>query len=332
MNIAGPSPSYSGLLDSTGKMKPLRDPLREESLKICKHYLSKYLELVNRSADGSNFEILNKYQYNKLIVSLLHLWFEYNNVFSRSGYNIDTITQFGEDLIKSLTSSFTSSIDAVSVDAVSINAEKLELFKTVLSNADVGIMNLITKALKDSKDKRTLFRTQHYESPIIAKIICHFLRVYFYAYFRLLQKKMRKPADISKITDLLALLDEIITLDDNHIHIHTGVGKVWGDIGGNRTHFCDEIKIICEKLNEYGINYTTSDSVKKLCRIPVPVDVVGAPDVGSNDLGGGNRISRRRKAYKTTRRNNKHKNKKHYRRKRHTKRCKKSNRRRRSRR
>lgn len=346
MSITSPQPSYSQLSHSTGKPEPLRDELRKESLKNCKDYLSEYLELVRRSDDGKNFEIINEVRYDNLIKWLLYLWFEYNKVYSRSGYNIDTITEFGEHLITSLKSSIDAvSVDDVSVDAVSIDADKLELFKKLAiydkdlspenkSKADVGIMNLITRALKDSKDKRTqrtLFRTQYYGSPIIAEIICHFLRVYFNIYFRLLRKQMlelndvSKLADISKLTDLLIRLDKIITLDDNHscIHIHTGVGKRFD---GDRARFCKQIEIICREMDKFGIKYTYSKSVVKLCN----TSEVEMKDLSPTTAGG--RSSRRRKAYKTTRRNNKHKNKKNYRRKRHTKRCKKSNRRRRSRR
>ena len=363
MNIAGPSPSYSGLLDSTGKMKPLRDPLREESLKICKHYLSKYLELViiiditdDQGLTSQEFKIRDITQYDKLIVSLLHLWFEYNKVYRRfrSDTTADRFKNFGNDLTMPISDN-------------TENNEKLVLFKKLAiydelsktkSKADIGIINLIIKALKDSNDndKRKLFRTQDYESTIIAKIICHILRVYFDTYFRheLFESEQKREYLLIRLyKELLIRLYEIIKLNDKHscIHIHTGVGM---NLDGDRARFCKQIQIIRRAMDNLGIAYIMSDSVEKLCdtataeaaaaeataeataeaaaaaatRPGVELEMVELLPPTTD----GGKSTRRRKAYKTTRRNNKHKNKKHYRRKRHTKRCKKSNRRRRSRR
>jgi hypothetical protein len=138
-------------------------------------------------------------------------------------------------------------------------------------------------------------------------------------------------------------LDEIIKLNDENrcIHIHTGVGMI---IDGDRARFCEEIKIICKTMDNFGITYTRSKNVVKLCNTAAEAakqrDV--ALEMEAYELpttANGGKSTRRRKAYKTTRRinkinknNNKHKNKKQYRRKRRTKRCKKSHCRRRSRR
>ena len=354
MSIIRSSPSYSPFSKGNRETEPLRDDLRDESLENCKRYLSEYLALViiiditdDQGLTSQKFEIRDITQYDKLIVSLLHLWFEYNKVYRRfrSDTTADRFNIFGNDLTMPTPDS-------------TENNEKLVLFKTlaiyddslpeIISKADIGIINLITRALKDSKmnDKRTLFRTQDYKSTIIAEIICHILRVYFDTYFR---RNPLKPKEKQK--DLLIRLYEIIKLNDKHrcIHIHTGVGM---NFDGDRERFCKQIQIICGAMVNLGIEYIKSDSVVALCfhedaKRPAAAEaaVAAAAEAAATHPGvelemvdilppttAGGKSTRRRKAYKTTRRNNKHKNKKNYRRKRHTKRCKKSHRRRRSRR
>ena len=364
MSIIRPSysPSYSPFSKGNRKTEPLRDDLRDESLKNCKRYLSEYLALViiiditdDQGLTSQEFKIRDITQYDKLIVSLLHLWFEYNKVYRRfrSDTTADRFNIFGTDLTMPTPDS-------------TENNEKLVLFKTlaiyddslpeIKSKADIGIINLITRALKDSKmnGNRTLFKTQDYESTIIAEIICHILRVYFDTYFRhelFKSEKNREDLLIRLYKELLIRLYDIIKLNDKHrcIHIHTGVGM---NLDGDRARFCKQIQIICGAMVNLGIECIKSDSVVALCfqedaKRPAAAEaaVAAAAEAAATRPGvelemeplsplttAGGKSTRRRKAYKTTRRNNKHKNKKHYRRKRHTKRCKKTNRRRRSRR
>jgi hypothetical protein len=339
MSIASLTPSYSKLSASTRKIEPLQSVKKsleaslDVSLTKCKQYLSEYLALVriiditdDKGLTSKEFKILDEDQYNNLIMSLLHLWFEYNKVFRILVYDTtaDRFNKFGNDLteLNSMNKEYNDMLVLFKKLAIYDNS-----LPTNKSKADLGIMNLITRALIHSKDNdnRTLFRTQDYQSPIIAEIICHFLRVYFDTYFRRVRFESEK-----KRLDLLIRLDEIITLNDTHscIHIHTGVGKT---LDGDRKRFCEQIKIICETMDNFGIMYTRSKSVVKLCNTATEhTDVALEMEDLLHPTTDGGRSSRRRKAYKTTRRNNKHKNKNQYRRKRRTKRCKKSNRRRRS--
>ena len=331
-------PSYGAFSTPGRPIAPLRNELEAslaDSLTECKKYLKAYLDLVN--VTDMTLDIMNAADYDRLIMSLLQLWSEYNKVFLRL-VTKPTIfktrfKKFGDDLTtadKPFDPSYNSKL---------VLFKKLAVYDDSLtekkSKADIGIMNLITTALIDSKDNRTLFQTLDYEPPIIAEIICHFLRAFFDTYFRSDKYVRSVLFESEKRDNLLIRLDEIIKLNDEHIciHIHTGVGRI---LDGDRARFCKEIQIICKTMDNFGITYTRSKNVNKLC-FPEEAakehkDVALEMDLLSPTIPAGGKSTRRRKSYKTTRRINKNKNKKQYRRKRRTKRCKKSHRRRRSRR